>query len=760
MLKNPRLKYNFHAEFLDEDKILLSSETESIFLSGKPYYIVLSAIQQNRGGLDELMMSLQGKLSEFEILYILNVLESKGYLTEAAPGIIEEECAFWNSNGMDMETILRLTHEKTVYVDALGSLDPLFFIRALDSVGLNTLSSIEYGLPGAIEVVFTDDYRGEELRKINNEALRTKTTWMLVKPVGVELWIGPIFIPGKTGCWECLEHRLNLNNPHNTFYKAQKHTEANLRIPTSSIYSSLQIASNMAALAIIKWLYFEKNNDLEGKIITFDTRNLTTQSHTLVKRPQCSACGNKNHEEDVPRPIILEPKSTICISTAGGYRDLSPEETLEKYQHHVSPITGIVKYLKPYHTIKNAPVYNYSSGPNTAVRSKSLYWLNSHVRSSNGGKGRTLDQAKAGALCEAIERYSMMYQGDEPFITGSLDEIGPDAIHPNKCMNYSDAQYRDREAINNACRKFYSLIPIPFDPTQKMQWTPVYSLTEQRFKYLPSCFCYAQYPAEDELKLFSYPDSNGNAAGNSIEEAILQGFLELVERDSVALWWYNRLQKPAVDLDSFNDPYFIRLKQYYQSIGRSLYVLDITSDLKIPSFVAVSHRPGDSRQDIVFGLGSHVDVRIALERSLIELNQILPIVEAPGTDRTSGKYLTEDITFIDWLKNATLENQPYLEPLKTIPAKRMQDYSPLCEPTIYHSVNYCIDAARKNGMETLVLDLTRKDIEVPVAKVIVPGMRHFWKRLAPGRLYDVPVKMGWLDTPLREEDMNPIGVFI
>jgi ribosomal protein S12 methylthiotransferase accessory factor len=59
-------------------------------------------------------------------------------------------------------------------------------------------------------------------------------------------------------------------------------------------------------------------------------------------------------------------------------------------------------------------------------------------------------------------------------------------------------------------------------------------------------------------------------------------------------------------------------------------------------------------------------------------------------------------------------------------------------------------------MELLVLDQTRPDIGLPVVKVIVPGLRHFWPRLAPGRLYDVPVAMGWLSEPLRERDLCPI----
>ena len=63
-------------------------------------------------------------------------------------------------------------------------------------------------------------------------------------------------------------------------------------------------------------------------------------------------------------------------------------------------------------------------------------------------------------------------------------------------------------------------------------------------------------------------------------------------------------------------------------------------------------------------------------------------------------------------------------------------------------------------MEMLVLDQTRPDIGMPVVKVVVPGLRHFWARFAPGRLYDVPVHMGALESPTAEESLNPVAVFI
>jgi len=41
-----------------------------------------------------------------------------------------------------------------------------------------------------------------------------------------------------------------------------------------------------------------------------------------------------------------------------------------------------------------------------------------------------------------------------------------------------------------------------------------------------------------------------------------------------------------------------------------------------------------------------------------------------------------------------------------------------------------------------------------VVKVIVPGMRQFWARFGPGRLYQVPVQLGWFAKPRREADLN------
>ena len=63
--------------------------------------------------------------------------------------------------------------------------------------------------------------------------------------------------------------------------------------------------------------------------------------------------------------------------------------------------------------------------------------------------------------------------------------------------------------------------------TVPIDWTPVWSLSDNQHKFLPSQLLYFQRPASDGFdRFFAFACSNGAAAGNNIEEAILQGFFE------------------------------------------------------------------------------------------------------------------------------------------------------------------------------------------------------------------------------------------
>jgi ribosomal protein S12 methylthiotransferase accessory factor len=276
-------------------------------------------------------------------------------------------------------------------------------------------------------------------------------------------------------------------------------------------------------------------------------------------------------------------------------------------------------------------------------------------------------------------------------------------------------------------------------------------------RYLPTAFCYYDYPQPDD-RTYCMACSNGNAAGNTLEEAVLQGFLELVERDAVALWWYNRVRRPGVELDSFGEPYLGRLQAFLREHEREFWALDLTTDLGIPVFVSVCRRTDGSPEQIVPGFGAHLDPKVALLRAVTEMNQMLasPLLEPAGRDLGDQN---ADPETAHWLTTATVANQPYLLPVDG-PLLNAASYPHAWADDVREDVRACQARVERAGMEMLILDQTRPEIGLPVAKVIVPGLRHFWTRFAPGRLYDVPVRLGWLPRPLTEEELNPVPMFL
>jgi ribosomal protein S12 methylthiotransferase accessory factor len=289
----------------------------------------------------------------------------------------------------------------------------------------------------------------------------------------------------------------------------------------------------------------------------------------------------------------------------------------------------------------------------------------------------------------------------------------------------------------------------------EIDWTPVRPLSGEEPRYLPTSYCYFGYRSSGPL--FARADSNGCAAGSVLEEAVLQGLLELIERDAVALWWYNRLRRPAVDLATFDDPYIPKLVRHYGGLRRELWALDITSDIGVPAFAAVSRRVDQPEEDIIYGFGAHLDASVALTRALTELNQALEAVPAAVGPESSRTYRAGPEA-VHWWRNVKTADAWYLAPDPDAPSRRLPDFKPLASDDLRQDVLACGEMLARRGIEVFVLDQTRPDVNFPVVRVVAPGLRHFWPRFGPGRLYDVPVREGWLSRPLSEGELNPFSV--
>src|SRR5262249_12044119 len=161
--------------------------------------------------------------------------------------------------------------------------------------------------------------------------------------------------------------------------------------------------------------------------------------------------------------------------------------------------------------------------------------LSAGLRALSGGKGVTEDEARASALGEAVERYSATRQGDEAVVVDTLRGLGEQAVHPNECLLFHDRQFADR-ARWNARHWHFQHVTERFEENAPIEWTPVWSPATGRHRMVPTGLLYYGRCGAGGDRDWVRADSNGNAAGSSVEDAVLQGFLELVERDAVALW--------------------------------------------------------------------------------------------------------------------------------------------------------------------------------------------------------------------------------
>jgi ribosomal protein S12 methylthiotransferase accessory factor len=747
-------KPHYALKVVDGEGIILTSDDGFTVLLGRQLGLVASCID-GRTSPAEIVEKIGDQLSPDEVHDALGKLERSGYLGTTSEAGPTGESAFWSIQGIDPGLASVRLRDSRVTVSAFGTVVVEPFVAALQSLRINV------GSHGRLGIVLTDDYLRGELEAYNREALASGNAWVLIKPVGCEIWVGPLFRPGMTGCWECLAHRLRANREVHPFFEPGKNGDDVPYFARCFTPASLQVAWNWAASKIAEWIVRGESSDLDGHLFSFDVRNCKGRDHILVQRMQCPACGDiTDHTEREVRPIALKSQKKAFVED-GGHRQLPPEATLERFQHHVSPITGLVKRLERLDPPSESVVHAYlatacwpSSASTFAIRRPSLSTLKRRLRSVSGGKGASDSQAKASGICEALERYSCIFQGDEPRFRARMRDLGPAAIHPNDCMRFSDRQYRLRGPEAHFS-PYYAYVPAPFDDDAVIDWSPVWSLTRDSTCFLPTDFCYHTYLVSDFTTIQCVSCSNGCAAGNSLEEAILQGFLELVERDGVAMWWYNRLLKPEVDWRSFDDPYLERLAAYLAKRRRNLWFLDLTTDLHVPIFVALSQRTDRPSEQIIFGFGCHFEPRIALRRAATELNQWS--VALGVEDSVAGN--SDDLQIRDWLSSARLVDHPHLSPQKSVKPRAASSYSYAFTDDLKEDVLACQALVERHGMEMLVLDQSRPDVGLPVVKVIVPGLRHFWKRFAPGRLYDVPVKLGWLAEPLDEAQLNPIPIF-
>jgi ribosomal protein S12 methylthiotransferase accessory factor len=333
---------------------------------------------------------------------------------------------------------------------------------------------------------------------------------------------------------------------------------------------------------------------------------------------------------------------------------------------------------------------------------------NSKSLSVSQGKGLKLMHSKVSAAMESIESYHAENIIHE-IITGSYHELNKKeaAINPVTLNLFDRSLYHDKLPIKWICG---------YDIIQKKQVLVPYDLVHCSFLVKsvkrPTCFVMS---------------SNGLASGNSFWEATSHGICEVIERDaSTLVEWRKRsdpriIEQLLIDTDTVDSPQCRELLDKLEEAGISVYIWNETSETGIPAFgCAINERKSfgfpTPTGACFHGFGCHLSKEIAMVRSITEAVQ-------------------SRLTYITGSRDDTFRRD-YLDACSESEQKAVSTYFSGLQPTIDFTrlpsietesmeddVALQLSLLKRHGFNNvIVVDLTKPDIEIPVVRVIIPGM--------------------------------------
>ncbi|MDH7508884.1 MAG: YcaO-related McrA-glycine thioamidation protein [Methanomassiliicoccales archaeon] len=372
-----------------------------------------------------------------------------------------------------------------------------------------------------------------------------------------------------------------------------------------------------------------------------------------------------------------------------GHRIVDPKTTLQRVEPlckiagitRIADITGLDRV--------GIPVYS-SIRPSAESGAVSVY----------NGKGATKEQAKVSAIMEGLERYSAE-QKDREVVRAKPDEMLSSryAIHPSDLILPKT-----------------SLFHVDF---QSIAWVEGVELNEMERIWVPANAVFHPYTSRLDMTLFR-SNTNGLASGNSLEEAVLHGLCEVIERDAWSICEVKRCVKSDLSFDAENGLVY-DLVQKFESQGIRIHMKELTSDIGIPTIgVAADDWQTKDPTLLVMGIGTHLNPHVAAIRALTEaaqsrVTQIHGAREDTINARFRQKLGYEKTKSINrmWFSNSGNE-------------KKVSEIDRLDSMDIYDDILFVLDQLKKRGFRKVIaVDLTREELGVPVVRIIVPGLEVF-----------------------------------
>ena len=372
------------------------------------------------------------------------------------------------------------------------------------------------------------------------------------------------------------------------------------------------------------------------------------------------------------------------------HRAIAPADTIKNVESKLRT-AGVTRVAEITHLDRiGIPVYS-AIRPSAAEGAVSIY----------AGKGATKPQAKASAMMEAFERYSAELNEEyrQNVVSGIFEGSAEEYINPNSLI----------------------LPNLLFDPkTSKMEWVKSTNLKDDGIVLVPANAIYHPYIPDNTVKIFQ-SNTNGLASGNKIEEAVFHGMMEVVERDAWSIFESRRQQKPEISCENTDNEIIINILAMFKKAGINVKLVDLTADIKITTVAAVSD--DTILKDpalLTLGVGTHLDPEIAVIRALTEVAQSRATqIHGTREDTVRAVFMRK----AGYQRMKRINRHWFGESKMSI---ELDEFKNVSGRSFKEDIENSKKLMGKCGFEDILfVDLTRPEIDIPVVRVLIPGMELY-----------------------------------
>ena len=580
---------------------------------------------------------------------------------------------------------------------------------------------------------------------VNETGLSRNIPAMYSDLSGDEAVIGPLVVPGRTGCFMCYRMRRWACEPDShAAMSFDKHLDGLKRaaLHQRALLPMLpSMAANLLGLEILKFFLLPDVPDLAGKIHEFDALGPKLECHAFMERTDCPACGGK-----IERRHYSYRQLVADYEFRGNLQSIASEL--------VSARTGLVVSCEPILEEDADPGWPHVY----AARLSNHRFVQQHDDrvATTTGKGFSAEDAFLTALGETIERYTASVWRAEEIRYARRAELDLPSLDPRDLVLYAAEQYGH----------------VPFAPYTEdavLGWTSGHSLVRDAPILVPAIGVFFNYRARRPDEHLCQTSSSGLAAGPSLIEAILTAAFEVIERDAYMIAWFNRLAGQAVNVHDHPDDGIVHLARLLQRRGIEVRLFRLPTDQPCHVFLALGLGSDANGPAAVVAVGADPDPAQAARKAVLELGQIRPGLCRRLRDGAERERLAQ--LLVSRRPQHLLDHNLLYASHQMLPAL---DFLLKQSPTPFDwSSGEAVAPAERlasllgwlseNRMDLIYVNLTPPELErrrLFAARVIIPGCQPIAfgageRRFGGSRLYELPVKLNLAKRPLEVAELNP-----